>query len=124
MKTLRKDKLLIHIAPSRAEMGRKAACDIADCILRLLERKEQINMIFAAAPSQNEVLAALAEDNRIPWQRINAFHMDEYIGIPQDAPQSFANSAAVSRQPRTWATRLGCNRLTTTCSSASMESLR
>ena len=81
MKTLRKDKLLIHIAPSRAEMGRKAACDIADCILRLLERKEQINMIFAAAPSQNEVLAALAEDNRIPWQRINAFHMDEYIGI-------------------------------------------
>ena len=91
MKTLHKDKLLIHIAPSRAEMGRKAACDIADCILRLLERKEQINMIFAAAPSQNEVLAALAEDNRIPWQRINAFHMDEYIGIPQDAPQSFAN---------------------------------
>ena len=91
MKTLRKDSLLLHIAPSRAEMGRKAAWDIAQCILRLLEEKEQINMIFAAAPSQNEVLASLAADSRIPWQRINAFHMDEYIGIAQDAPQSFAN---------------------------------
>ena len=91
MKTLHKDKLLIHIAPTRIEMGQKATCDIAACILRLLEEKEQINMIFAAAPSQNEVLASLAADTRIPWQRINAFHMDEYIGIPKNAPQSFAN---------------------------------
>ena len=91
MKTLRKDTLLIHIAENRAEMGVKAAGDIAACILNLLETREQINMIFAAAPSQNEVLSSLAADKQIPWQRINAFHMDEYIGIAQDAPQSFAN---------------------------------
>lgn len=91
METMKKDALLIHINQTRADMGRKAAADIAECILRLLEYREQINIIFAAAPSQNEVLACLADDSRIPWQRINAFHMDEYIGISQGAPQSFAN---------------------------------
>ena len=48
-------------------------------------------MIFAAAPSQNEVLAALAHDKEIPWERVHAFHMDEYIGLSSDAPQGFGN---------------------------------
>ena len=48
-------------------------------------------MIFAAAPSQNEVLASLALDCEIPWNRVNAFHMDEYIGLSADAPQGFGN---------------------------------
>ena len=48
-------------------------------------------MIFAAAPSQNEVLKALATDADIPWNRVNAFHMDEYIGLSADAPQGFGN---------------------------------
>ena len=72
-------------------MGRSAACDIKAAILALLEKKETINMIFAAAPSQNEVLANLANDKEIPWERVNAFHMDEYIGLDKDAPQGFGN---------------------------------
>ena len=48
-------------------------------------------MIFAAAPSQNEMLAALAAQPGIEWNRVNAFHMDEYIGLAPDAPQGFAN---------------------------------
>ena len=72
-------------------MGKAAAADIKACILSLLKTKETINMIFAAAPSQNEVLAALALDKEIPWNRVNAFHMDEYIGLDADAPQGFGN---------------------------------
>ena len=48
-------------------------------------------MIFAAAPSQDEFLHHLISDQRISWNRINAFHMDEYIGVLPDAPQSFGN---------------------------------
>ena len=76
---------------TRAQMGATAAADIRDRILQLLQEKESINMIFAAAPSQNEVLQGLAEDPSIPWERINACHMDEYIGLPADAPQCFGN---------------------------------
>ena len=91
MKTMKKDLLTVNIYDTRTEMGKAAAKDIKACILSLLEKKETINMIFAAAPSQNEVLAFLAADREIPWNRVNAFHMDEYIGLPADAPQGFGN---------------------------------
>ena len=91
MKTMTKDLLKVNIYDTRDEMGKAAAKDIKACILSLLEKKETINMIFAAAPSQNEVLASLALDQEIPWNRVNAFHMDEYIGLSADAPQGFGN---------------------------------
>ncbi len=91
MKTLTKDNLTVKIYDSRDEMGCAAGADIKAKILELLAEKDEINMIFAAAPSQNEVLASLANDNEIPWQRINAYHMDEYIGLDKSAPQCFSN---------------------------------
>ena len=91
MTSFQKDLLTVNIYETRAEMGKEAANDIKVCIVSLLEQKEYINMIFAAAPSQNEVLAALAADRDIPWGRINAFHMDEYIGLSPSAPQGFGN---------------------------------
>ena len=91
MKTFNKDLLKVNIYPSRDAMGAAAASDVKAAILRLLSEKETINMIFAAAPSQNEVLANLANDKEIPWGRVNAFHMDEYIGLDKDAPQGFGN---------------------------------
>ena len=72
-------------------MGEAAATDIKAKIAELLAEKSEINMIFAAAPSQNDVLKALVEDKEIEWHRINAYHMDEYIGLDKDAPQGFGN---------------------------------
>ncbi len=91
MKTIKKDLLKVNIYETRSEMGVAAAADIKAKIIELLGEKETINMIFAAAPSQNEVLAALANDREIPWNCVNAFHMDEYIGLSSDAPQGFGN---------------------------------
>lgn len=91
MKTFTKDQLRVNVYSSRDEMGMAAAADVKAAILRALADKETINMIFAAAPSQNEVLANLATDSEIPWDRVNAFHMDEYIGLDKNAPQGFGN---------------------------------
>lgn len=84
-----KDKLGVSIFPTSKDMGFQAADDVAERIKELLSRKETVNMLFAAAPSQIDFLAALVEDESIEWQRINAFHMDEYTGLKQDAPQRF-----------------------------------
>lgn len=46
-------------------------------------------MIFASAPSQNEFLDALTKEPGVEWSRVRAFHMDEYMGLPTDAPQNF-----------------------------------
>ena len=91
MKTFDKDFLKVNVYSSRDEMGAAAAADVKAAILRALAEKDTINMIFAAAPSQNEVLANLASDKEIPWGRVNAFHMDEYVGLDKDAPQGFGN---------------------------------
>jgi len=91
MKEFKKDKLTVKVMKSRAEMGQVAAQDIHDRILALLAEKDEINMIFAAAPSQNDVLKSLVEYADIPWGRVNAFHMDEYIGLDKSAPQGFGN---------------------------------
>ena len=91
MKQLQIEKLRIAIYDNRKEMGQAAAGDIREKMLELLAHKETINMIFAAAPSQNDVLAALVAEPLIPWERVNAFHMDEYIHLHRQAPQSFAN---------------------------------
>lgn len=85
------DQLIYYIYYTREAAGQAAAKDIAEAMHTLLAEKETINMIFAAAPSQNEVLAALVANRDIPWNRVNAFHMDEYIGLSEDAPQRFGN---------------------------------
>lgn len=73
---------------TRKEMGAHAASLVSDRISGLLRNKETVNIIFAAAPSQNELLASLL-NSPIAWDRINAFHMDEYIGLPSGASQTF-----------------------------------
>ena len=91
MKTFKKDKLTVEIYENRRLMGEAAARDIQAKIAELLSQKSEINMIFAAAPSQNDVLKSLVEDKEIEWNRVNAYHMDEYIGLDKDAPQGFGN---------------------------------
>lgn len=91
MRTFKKDKLTVEIYENRTLMGEAAARDIKAKIVELLSKKSEINMIFAAAPSQNDVLKALVEDKVIEWNRVNAYHMDEYIGLDKDAPQGFGN---------------------------------
>lgn len=91
MKKLLFDLLRVEVYDTRGEMGAAAARDIAAAIRQVLAEKDCCNMIFAAAPSQNEVLAVLAADKTVDFTRIRAFHMDEYIGLAPDAPQGFGN---------------------------------
>lgn len=81
----------VKIFPDRKKMGKEAASDVSETIKKLLKEKDEINMIFAAAPSQNDFINELIGDESIEWERINAFHMDEYIGLGKDAQQGFGN---------------------------------
>lgn len=84
-----KDRLKVRIYDSREAMGMAAAADIRAAMQELLAAKERIRMVFAAAPSQNECLEELVRSEGLDWSRVTAFHMDEYIGLPQAAPQRF-----------------------------------
>lgn len=86
--SFKKDQLTVTIYQNRTRMGQAAAQDIAACMEALLREKETINMIFAAAPSQQDMLECLLSIP-LPWHRVNAFHMDEYVGLSKEDPQSF-----------------------------------
>ncbi|HZY37716.1 MAG TPA: 6-phosphogluconolactonase [Mucilaginibacter sp.] len=85
------DKLAINIFETRESMGVAAAAMVAGKIKELHAIQDFVNIIFASAPSQNEFLAALGRDGTIEWDRVNAFHMDEYIELPADDPRTFAS---------------------------------
>jgi glucosamine-6-phosphate deaminase len=70
-------------------MGRQAAQDVASELRRRLAVQRRVRMIFAAAPSQSPMLDALLQERGIEWTRVSAFHMDEYLGLREQAPQRF-----------------------------------
>ena len=89
-------RLSVEIYENRAALGKAAASDAAAAIERVIAEKGFCSVIFAAAPSQNEFLEALcAEDLRvggkIDFSKVHAYHMDEYVGLSEDAPQGFGN---------------------------------
>ncbi|GHB74807.1 glucosamine-6-phosphate deaminase [Persicitalea jodogahamensis] len=83
------ENLQVEVLENRPEMGALAALSVTQKIRELLLTQEKVNIIFASAPSQNEFLAAMAANVNLEWNKVRAFHMDEYIGLPSDAPQSF-----------------------------------
>lgn len=85
------ERLKVLVYPDRQQLGIAAAMQCAERISQLLEEQLYVNVIFAAAPSQHEFLLALAAERDVDWQRVNAFHMDEYVGLPATAPQGFGN---------------------------------
>lgn len=86
------DKLKVRMYETRVQMGADAAKDVAKKMkeLLLLDSNKFVNIIFAAAPSQNEFLCALSKQEGIEWTRVNAFHMDEYVGLENNATQTFS----------------------------------
>lgn len=81
-------ELKVFISETRAQMGVSAGKKIADIINTAIKENGEARVIFASAPSQNEMLNYLKEVD-IDWSKVTGFHMDEYVGIDKQAPQSF-----------------------------------
>ncbi|WP_067499059.1 6-phosphogluconolactonase [Actinoplanes sp. TFC3] len=81
--------LVVKVFGSRADLGAAAARDIALAIGDAVAAHDSARVVFAAAPSQRETLAALAASPGVPWERVDALHMDEYVGLPPGAPERF-----------------------------------
>lgn len=82
--------LPVHIFDTRDEMGKAAAKDAAERINQIIRTKGEANIVFAAAPSQNELLAYLLTMD-IDWTKVRGFHQDEYVGIDRSEPAGFGN---------------------------------
>ncbi|HME32516.1 MAG TPA: glucosamine-6-phosphate deaminase [Terriglobales bacterium] len=79
----------IKVFNDKACLG-KAAAEQADmAIRRAIAERGYARIIAATAASQLEFLEALTKTPGIDWQKVEAFHLDEYIGLPVTHPGSF-----------------------------------
>ena len=87
------DGLPVHVFDTRAEMGGGRSRGAAHIIREAIDKKGEANVVFAAAPSQDDLIASLLGQD-IDWRRVRGFHQDEYIGLtPRTAPASAISCA-------------------------------
>jgi glucosamine-6-phosphate deaminase len=81
--------MLIRVFPDKRSLGRAAADQAAAAIRRAITQRGSCRIIVATAASQREFLDSLTADPNIEWARVEAFHLDEYVGLPISHPGSF-----------------------------------
>lgn len=83
------DGLKLEVHPDRRAAGEAAAQAAADAMRRLGQSMQPFAMIFATGASQLDMLSALTSIPGLPWDRVQGFHLDEYVALDQNHPASF-----------------------------------
>ena len=79
----------IRVFDSKLDLGRAAAERAADAIGEAIARSGEARVIAATGASQFEFLDALTATPGVEWGRVEMFHLDEYVGVPDTHPASF-----------------------------------
>lgn len=73
-----------------SQAGGRAAAENAVTIIRdAIARKGKARLIIGTGNSQIHVVHSLVEAEGIDWEKVEVFHMDEYVGVSEDHPASF-----------------------------------
>jgi glucosamine-6-phosphate deaminase len=91
IKKFRCGTLAVEIHKDGIAAGEAAAQAAAQGLQRLDGNDKKVSVIFATGGSQVNFLHTLTGTDNLPWAHVQAFHMDEYVGIPADHPASFCH---------------------------------
>jgi glucosamine-6-phosphate deaminase len=84
------DRISVHVFESSETLGRRAADDLAAIFSHIIGEKGHVAVILASANSQLTFVHALRVKKDIEWDKVTVFHMDEYLGMSDQHPASFA----------------------------------
>ncbi len=79
----------VAIFDSRLRLAEAAADEAASIIRQAIAERGQAHLIAATGASQFEFLEALVRQPNIDWGQTTFFHLDEYVGLPEEHPASF-----------------------------------
>jgi len=79
----------LKIFPDKVSLSRSAAEQAANAIRCAIAERGQARIIAATGASQFEFLDALTKAQNIDWTKVEGFHLDEYVGLPETHPASF-----------------------------------
>ncbi len=81
--------MVVKVFADKTSLGQAAAAQAAAAIRRALAAQQRARIVAATGTSQIDFLEALTQAEVVDWQRVEIFHLDEYIGLPITHPASF-----------------------------------
>jgi len=81
--------MIVKVFEDKSSVGRTAAEQAATAIRNAIDEHGRARIIAATGTSQIEFLDSLTKADNIDWQRVEMFHLDEYVGLPITHPASF-----------------------------------
>ncbi|MFI5015310.1 MAG: glucosamine-6-phosphate deaminase [Hyphomicrobiales bacterium] len=79
----------LAILPDQRALGAAAAAAGAGAICAAIASRGEAIIVVATGMSQVEMLGHLVAAEGIDWSKVTAFHLDEYVGLPESHPASF-----------------------------------
>jgi glucosamine-6-phosphate deaminase len=83
------ESLEVCVGDDTVEMAHLAAVDAARALRDTVDTRDEANIMLATGNSQLAFLAELVQQPDLAWDRVRAFHMDEYVGLPPTHSASF-----------------------------------
>ena len=81
--------MIVRVFNDKRSLGQAAAADAVHTLQQAIRDRGHARIIAATGASQFEFLDALTKEKGIDWQRVEMFHLDEYVGLPDTHPASF-----------------------------------
>jgi glucosamine-6-phosphate deaminase len=81
--------MIIRILVDATSLAVAAAEQAAATLRRAISEQGRCRVVLATGNSQLAFLDALASMTGIGWKKVEAFHLDEYVGLPVTHPASF-----------------------------------
>lgn len=83
-------ELRVTIRSNSDAVGMAAGDDFAATVASLLGERDEITVLMATGNSQRGFRDALRARGDIEWSRITVLHVDEYLGVSDERPESTA----------------------------------
>ena len=78
----------VIVAENSCLLGELAARQAASVIRKAIEDHGEARIVLSTGASQFDTLSALVRQD-VDWRRVEMFHLDEYVGLPETHPASF-----------------------------------
>ncbi len=81
--------MILRVFTDKKTLGQEAATQAATAMRTAIAARGTARIVAASAASQFEFLEALTNTPDLDWQSVELFHLDEYVGLPEDHLASF-----------------------------------
>lgn len=78
----------LRICKDRVALGKSAAAYVAQKLREIIAEKGEARIALSTGASQFDTLAHLIKED-VAWDKVEMFHLDEYVALPETHPASF-----------------------------------